>query len=149
MKRFKKIYSGLWVDDCHPFNALLAENGRTEEALMPDDLKEMDAALVIWGGADIHPDYYKHPMHSTTHPGAARDRREWSLMQRAIEVGMPIFGVCRGAQMACAAAGGWLIQDVRDHSGFHQVKTIDGKQFPVNSIHHQMMAGLEEVDQGA
>ena len=70
-----------------------------------------------------------------------RDKLEWSLIQRAIEMGIPIFGVCRGAQMLCAAAGGWLIQNVRGHAGWggHDVLTHDGQRFTVNSIHHQMM----------
>lgn len=107
----------------------------------PEELKERDSALIIWGGSDIHPDYYLRPMHRTTHPGGMRDKLEWSLLQRAVEMGIPIFGVCRGAQMLCAAAGGWLIQDVRGHAGYggHSVKTHDGKEFTVNSIHHQMM----------
>lgn len=130
------IYSGLYYDDCHPFNALCAN---TEQARSPDELKESDSALVIWGGADIHPDYYGHPMHRTTHPGGMRDKHEWGLMQRAIEKGIPIFGVCRGAQMLTAAAGGFLIQDVKGHLGTHGVETFDGQKFTVNSIHHQMM----------
>lgn len=60
-------------------------------------------------------------------------------MQRAIEMGIPIIGVCRGAQMLCAAAGGYLIQDVNGHHGRHEVTTYDGNKFIVNSIHHQMM----------
>jgi gamma-glutamyl-gamma-aminobutyrate hydrolase PuuD len=62
-------------------------------------------------------------------------------MQRAIEMGISIIGVCRGAQMGCAAAGGWLIQNVHGHAGWggHEVTTDDGIVFNVNSIHHQMM----------
>lgn len=131
----KLIYSALYADDCHPFNALC---DKVDYAKNPDDLKEHDSALVIWGGSDIHPGYYNHPMHRTTHPGGLRDRLEWSLMQRAIELGIPIFGVCRGAQMLCAAAGGYLIQDVKNHVGHHTVHTAEGS-FEVNSIHHQMM----------
>jgi gamma-glutamyl-gamma-aminobutyrate hydrolase PuuD len=139
----KVIYSAIYHDDCHPFN-VLAES--VDVVKHPDELEEGNSALVIWGGSDINPELYRHPIHRTTHPGGLRDRLEWSLLQRAIERGIPIWGVCRGAQMLCAAAGGWLIQDVRNHAGFHEVNTIDGKDFQVNSIHHQMMAGLETVD---
>lgn len=83
-------------------------------------------------------------MHRTTHPGGMRDKLEWSLLQRAIEKGISIIGVCRGGQMLTAAAGGWLIQDVRGHAGMggHEVETQDGKKFLVNSIHHQMMVPI-------
>jgi gamma-glutamyl-gamma-aminobutyrate hydrolase PuuD len=68
-------------------------------------------------------------------------------MRRAAEVGIPIIGVCRGAQMACALAGGYLLQHVDNHGGSgHLVDTSDGKQFNVNSIHHQMMVATEKVD---
>lgn len=139
----KLLYSAVYHDDCHPFNELCSD---TEGVRDPDELKERDSALIVWGGADINPAFYKHPMHSTTHPGGMRDRVEWGLMQRAIEMGITIVGVCRGAQMLCAAAGGYLIQDVRGHIGHHDVITHDGEQFGVNSIHHQMMCGLEKVD---
>lgn len=143
---FKRLYSAVYEDDCHPFNALLLESGNVQVARTTDDLKDSNSALIVWGGQDINPGLYDHPMHPTTYPGGARDRVEWSLVQRAIEKGIAIIGVCRGAQMLCAAAGGWLIQNVHHHGGTHPVTTIDGKTLMVNSIHHQMMAGLEKVD---
>lgn len=136
----KKLYSALYHDNCHPFNALCSN---IEVASDPDHLKEHDAALIVWGGSDISPTYYNHPLHSTTYPGGARDRAEWSLMQRAIEMGMTIIGVCRGAQMGCAASGGYLLQDVEGHHGRHEVTTIDGEKFVTNSIHHQMLMPLD------
>jgi gamma-glutamyl-gamma-aminobutyrate hydrolase PuuD len=139
----KVLYSGLYHDDCHPFNQL-CEN--TDVVTSPEELKERDSMLIIWGGADINPAYYDHPLHSTTHPGGARDRAEWSLIQEAIERDIPIIGVCRGGQMLVAAAGGFLIQDVRGHHGRHDIITVDNKRLTVNSIHHQMFAGLEKVD---
>lgn len=139
----KVIYSAVYHDDGHPFNQLC---NNVDVVRDPEELKETDAALIIWGGADINPAYYNHPMHSTTHPGGARDRMEWSLLQRAIELSIPIYGVCRGGQMLVAAAGGFLIQDVKNHMGRHEVTTMDNQKFQVNSIHHQMFAGLEKVD---
>jgi gamma-glutamyl-gamma-aminobutyrate hydrolase PuuD len=134
----KHLYSAVWQDDCSPFDKL--EGIRTTSAVRDvEQLERDDAMLIVWGGADIDPSMYRHPMHSTTRPGGRRDQMEWSLMIRAIEKGIPIVGVCRGAQMACAAAGGFLIQDVDGHLGQHDVVTNDGKTFKVNSIHHQMM----------
>ena len=145
--KFKKLYSAVYHDNCTPFNQLLEDQRKIECVIDPDDLDPTaDGCLIIWGGADINPEYYRHPMHSTTRPGGMRDRVEWALIQRAIEIGMPIIGVCRGAQMACAAAGGFLLQNVRHHGGHHFVHTLDNEVFTVNSLHHQMMAGLEGVD---
>jgi putative glutamine amidotransferase len=106
-----------------------------------DDLREGDC-LLLWGGADIHPSLYGKGR--SQHSGAGnkpsyRDVDEWGMIQRAKELKLPIIGVCRGAQMLCAAAGGFLIQHVNNHGGFHDIVTYDGKTLHVNSMHHQMM----------
>lgn len=107
----------------------------------PTDLQTGDC-VVVWGGADISPSLYNKAVSKFCHANAVpshRDRVEWGMMQRAKELGIPIIGVCRGAQMLCALAGGTLIQHVNNHGGMHSVVTDTGKTFMVNSIHHQMM----------
>jgi gamma-glutamyl-gamma-aminobutyrate hydrolase PuuD len=133
----KIVYTALFGWEGYPFHCL----GETTKVVRePEDLKEVDSFLVVWGGADIDPAFYRHPLHSTTHPGGMRDRLEWSLMNEAKDKGIPIIGVCRGAQMLCALSKGFLIQDVRGHAGpHHMVTTFDDKKFAVNSLHHQMM----------
>lgn len=127
-------------NDFHPFDQLPFVN----EFLItsdPADLKEGDL-LVVWGGSDISPSLYgkevSHHTGANDYP-SRRDSIEWALMQRAKELAAPIIGVCRGAQMLCALAGGYLIQDIDNHFGSHQVVTPDGTLFETNSIHHQMM----------
>lgn len=135
-----RMVSAIWPE-YYPFDALdKFKSGYSTRN--PDDLKEGDA-LIVWGGEDIHPSLYDRPLSPMT--GASRDgpgqrdRTEWALMNRAKEMGLPIIGVCRGAQMLCALAGGILIQHVNGHGGRHIVKTFDGKELLTNSIHHQMM----------
>lgn len=138
------LYSACYHDSGHPFNVLAKE---VTKVVVPTEMTEKDSALVIWGGADIDPELYNHPMGSRTYTGGKRDWIEWALMSQAIEMGIPIFGVCRGAQMLCAAAGGYLIQHVENHAGSkHNATTSDGKEFSINSIHHQMMVAPPEVD---
>lgn len=112
----------------------------------PDELQENDV-LVVWGGADISPSLYNKAVSSRTGAGdqpSYRDKYEWGLMQRAKEMGLPIVGVCRGAQMLCALAGGFLIQDVKNHGGSgHYITTHNDLSLKVNSIHHQMMYPFE------
>ena len=140
---FKTIYSALY-NGVYPFAPLSTQQVRVEK---PEELTDENSALIIWGGSDINPDFYGHPHSRTTHMYPARDQKEWALLARAVEKGMTIIGVCRGAQMLCAKAGGFLIQDVRNHAGSgHLCAANDGSAFSVNSIHHQMMAGLEKVD---
>jgi GMP synthase-like glutamine amidotransferase len=99
-------------------------------------------ALVIWGGADISPSIYGEPVGPKT--GASedlsfRDRIEVTAVKAAISVGIPLIGVCRGAQLLCAMAGGKLVQDVQGHFGDHLVTTRDGRSIITSSVHHQMM----------
>lgn len=130
----KVLYSALY-NDGYPFDSLA---DKVEVAETPDDLKEKDSLLVVWGGSDISPSLYNHEASRTTSPAPVRDAKEWALMKRAVEMGIPIIGVCRGAQMLCALAGGYLIQDVGGHHGRHSINTINGDVLMVNSIHHQM-----------
>lgn len=106
----------------------------------PKELQEKDI-LILHGGADISPLLYKKSPSRYTHADqpSRRDVIEWNMLQRAIELGVPIIGICRGGQMLCAAAGGILAQHVNNHGGNHDVDTHDGQRLRVNSIHHQMM----------
>ena len=140
----KVLYSISFGSDAYPFHDLAQ---RVQVVRHADAIVEEDSVVVVWGGADINPNLYNHPTSKTTYCYNARDDLEWKSMQRAIKMGIPIIGVCRGAQMLCAAAGGFLIQDVTNHAGYgHTITTPDGSVISVNSIHHQMMAGLERVD---
>lgn len=106
----------------------------SKEEVVPNSI------LVLWGGEDINPELYNHPRHTKTGRPSQRDDREWGMIKRAIELSIPIVGICRGAQMLCAAAGGSLIQDVKGHAGpFHLIETDLGKIYQVNSIHHQQL----------
>lgn len=99
--------------------------------------------LVLWGGQDISPAIYNRPVMPET--GAddvvhGRDAIEVALGKRAIEMKMPIFGVCRGAQLVCALAGGILVQHVDGHAGNnHIVSFITKERYPYSTVHHQQM----------
>lgn len=133
-----RLMSG-YYRGCYPFghmDGVDAENFTMD----PDDLTPNDI-LIIWGGSDIAPVLYNKPASkwSGSDGLSSRDRVEWNLMQRAKQIGIPIIGVCRGAQMLCALAGGYLLQHVKGHGGYHVVETPTGYEFRTNSIHHQMM----------
>lgn len=134
-----RLVSAIWCD-YGPFGKLkkVTELFDTSD---PDDLKAGDI-LITHGGGDIHPNFYgkgRSRYSGASAKPSPRDLSEWALMQRAVSLGVPIIGICRGAQMLCALAGGYLIQHVNNHSGYHEVKTFDRKLIMVNSIHHQMM----------
>jgi putative glutamine amidotransferase len=134
-----RLVSG-YFSDFYPFHKLPCIDDLAV-ATHPQELQEGDV-LVIWGGADISPSLYRKPLSSRgsgSVPPSHRDYIEWTLMQQAKTMGLPILGICRGAQMLCALAGGHLLQDVNKHGGTHIVTTFDGHEFSTNSIHHQMM----------
>ena len=135
-----RLVSALWAD-YHPFDNL---PGISDYACVdnPDELSPGDI-LISHGGEDISPTLYGKGRSYWTGANdepSQRDTAEWNLMLRARELDIPIIGLCRGAQMLCALAGGFLIQDVENHAGdYHGVTTYDGVEITVNSIHHQMM----------
>ena len=97
-----------------------------------------EADLVLFpGGSDISPELYGHKKHPKTHPFKSRDQEEVHAYRKAEALGKKIFGTCRGAQLICALQpGGMLIQD-QPNPGYHSIKTIDGRELQVNSLHHQ------------
>lgn len=101
-------------------------------------------AILLWGGTDIDPKYYGEPAHPLNHYDAdcPRNQAEWAWMQEARDHGVPIIGVCRGAQFITAFAGGKLIQHVQGHGGTHSLLVLDDGEervYQTSSSHHQMM----------
>ena len=111
--------------------------------VVADEVSKSLAALVIWGGADISTGLYDEDGGKWTHANrdlSARDKKEVDACKAAIAQGIPIIGVCRGAQLLCALAGGKLIQHVEGHNGGdHAITTSDGREMRTSSVHHQMM----------
>lgn len=134
-----KLASAIWPS-IYPFDTMgFTEFGGIEK---PSELKGADA-LVVWGGEDISPALYGHTANRRTGAGSTLSRRdaiEWGLMREAQRLGIPIIGVCRGAQMLCALAGGTLFQHVDNHTcGTHDAIDYNGVMVPVSSLHHQML----------
>lgn len=100
-------------------------------------------ALLLHGGADISPSLYGQKANSycyAKNTPSDRDKKELAFIDRALDLGIPIIGICRGAQLLCAKAGGTLVQDVTGHEhGDHWLTTKEGYQILGNSVHHQMM----------
>jgi gamma-glutamyl-gamma-aminobutyrate hydrolase PuuD len=101
--------------------------------------KLSEADLVIFpGGCDVYPGIYKKKQHRTTHYNIDTDVRQVAIMKKTIELGIPMVGICRGAQLMCAIQPkGMLIQDM-DHPSNHTINTFDKELISVNSLHHQM-----------
>lgn len=122
----------------YPFNSVF----NYSQNILRQGFDNVDA-LVLWGGEDISPTYYAQKAHSRNqnqHGPSKRDINEWKAMKYAKMNGIPIIGVCRGAQFLCVFSGGSLIQHVTGHHGEHNVMTPDGHTLmETSSCHHQMM----------
>ena len=119
-----------------PFRAL-GECTADDSGLL---LGERDVDLIVFtGGSDVDPALYGEVRHRTTYVDVARDTYEVGLFKRALELGLPMVGVCRGAQFLCVMSGGKLVQNVGGHQVDHEVRTSDGRWLEVSSLHHQMM----------
>jgi putative glutamine amidotransferase len=103
---------------------------------------EIIDALVLWGGQDISPSLYNQTRIANSGPTecSGRDVFEWELMRECLKRSIPIIGICRGAQILCAFAGGSLIQHVSGHrNSNHSITTKDGELLTIAGDHHQMM----------
>lgn len=135
----KTLYSAIF-DGEYPFGGLFKE---TTTITQPEEMKEKNSCLVIWGGGDISPSLYGHDVCRRTGASAdpsTRDLIEFELAHQAMRMEIPIIGICRGAQLMCALSGGYLIQDVSGHTSAHEMEDIETKEImTTSSLHHQMM----------
>jgi len=106
------------------------------QGTLVEKLEEADL-VVLTGGEDVSPKYYQQPAHKTTYNSPARDLYEIKEARKAIELGIPIIGICRGSQLSCVLAGGDLVQDQPNPRYIHPIKTYDDKEFEITSTHHQ------------
>jgi len=122
------------------------------------------SGLILSGGGDIDPAHFNEDAHPKTEPpNAARDEFELELCRLALEMDIPLLGVCRGSQILNVACGGALTQHIENHNSArnpqqphlrwqtysHSIK-LQGKlreiigedEILVNSIHHQIVGRL-------
>jgi putative glutamine amidotransferase len=74
--------------------------------------------LLLTGGRDVDPKYYGEAPHPTTQIDPHnRDEVEFRWIERFLNAGKPIFGICRGIQVLNVALGGGLLQDISAYFG--------------------------------
>lgn len=121
------------------------------------------AGLVLTGGGDVDPRWYGRDDARSLVRGVVeqRDRMEFDAIRTAGDLGLPVLGVCRGAQVFAVARGGSLFPDVeasghpshaRKQDGSerrHGIRLVSGSLLhqctkrlagDVNSYHHQAVS---------
>lgn len=70
--------------------------------------------LIVAGGTDVDPSFYGKDRHPLTVSQPERDTHDLALTAAALEAGMPLLAICRGAQVLNVCLGGTLIQHLPD-----------------------------------
>lgn len=87
--------------------------------------------VVLTGGPDVHPYHYGKPDDTLRCKiDLVRDTLEFEIIRKAREIGLPILGICRGAQILNVAFGGTLIVDIpedTDSDVIHQIEGVDAE----------------------
>ena len=125
-------------DETNPWPNLFTEIKLT-------DIRQLNkgGVLILWGGDDICPKLYGQRANAYCYSKvpSQRDINEVKLIETAINNEVPIIGICRGAQLVCAMAGGSLAQHIDGHGRSHKLTLHDEGDVEIscNSSHHQMM----------
>lgn len=113
---------GVWTSDAAilpgTYVQAVAAAGGTPVLLPPvgtdPSVVELLDGLIISGGADVGPEQYGAEPHALTRSQPARDVHDIALTHAALEHEVPLFAICRGAQILNVALGGSLVQHVPD-----------------------------------
>ncbi len=119
--------------------------------------------IVISGGDDIDPGLYLPDAPDIPAADPRRDAFEIESLKRAIDGGLPVLGICRGAQLLNVVLGGSLHDDIRDirqhtsnrrtpfasktlivETGSRLADLLGTQRARINSLHHQAIADLGE-----
>jgi putative glutamine amidotransferase len=126
---------------------------------------EKCSGLVLTGGVDVHPSYYgKGDEANRCELDLSRDILEFALIEKALQLKMPILAICRGEQVLNVSQGGDLIVDIpADHGkdiihssdtdllAYHSInidvnsilyRLIRADSFEIVSVHHQSVKTL-------
>lgn len=120
--------------------------------------------IIIGGGSDISPEHYGGTLSGKVKHDHERDDLEMRWIAKALRDGLPMLGICRGAQLLNVVHKGNLYDDIRDlrHHTYNRPGLLPTKQvyvdersqlggivkkpkLRVNSLHHQ---AVHEVGQG-
>lgn len=134
-----------------------------------EKLERVDG-VILSGGQDLDPRRYDEEPAGAREISLERDALEFSLLDRALELDLPVLAICRGMQLLNVARAGSLYQDLRsqwkgevdiDHDRpldvdrpIHEIHVSDPgylegvfveEVFAPNSSHHQ---GVKELGHG-
>jgi putative glutamine amidotransferase len=118
----KKYIDAVRLAGCTP---LVVPNATPAEI---EQLLALAHGVLLTGSpSNVHPRHFGETVSDPTLPlDTARDDMTLPLIRRAIERGLPLFGICRGTQEANVALGGSLHQAVHAIDGHADHRGADG-----------------------
>jgi len=118
--------------------------------------KERFQGIIIGGGSDIDPELYGGDDTGTSRNDPERDAFEIEMIEYALTQKLPVFGICRGAQLINVVLGGTLFNDIRGlrrltsnirtplprktalvKAGTRLSRILGADKCRINSLHHQ------------
>jgi putative glutamine amidotransferase len=94
--------------------------------------------LVMVGGDDIDPAQYGQPDHGRNKGvSVTADESDLALARAALELGMPLFAICRGCQVLNVAMGGTLHQDMTRPGTVHE---------PISPVPDDVLAARHPIE---
>lgn len=137
---FPELYASVYLTgpdfDRRGFPEILARARCT----LARDIEKADF-VIFTGGADVDPQLYGASQHQSTHFNTDRDTDDINTYMTCLEAGIPMLGICRGAQFLHVMNGGKLFQHVNNHNSDHSMWDRDEKESieRVSSVHHQLV----------
>lgn len=127
----KKYVDAVRLAGCTPLIVPSAE---------PDELGALldlaHGVLLTGSRSNVHPSHFGEAVHNPALPlDPARDAWTLPLIRLAVARGLPLLGICRGAQEANVAFGGSLHQAVQEVAPFNDHRAADDQPPEVQYAH--------------
>lgn len=117
-----------YVDAVRLAGALPLVVPRLEPGEIDDALALAHGVLLTGSPSNVHPSAFGEEVRDPSLPlDPERDAWTLPLIRRALAIGLPLFGICRGAQEVNVALGGTLHQAVQEVDGLADHREPEGQ----------------------
>lgn len=97
-------------------------------------LSQFDGVLLTGAIANIHPSVYGQEVQGEQEFDPQRDAVTLPLVRKAVALGLPLLGICRGMQEINVAHGGSMVQQLHEHGG----KYLEHRHWKVGKTPEEM-----------